>query len=58
MCKRGFMYIVAPNESEHQLKYTESSVLVDFVLTDDIFECPHAILPVLNRNTFKLGVRE
>ena len=33
--KRGFVYVVAPNESDHQLKYMESSHLVDFVLTDD-----------------------
>ena len=33
--KRGFVYVVAPNESDHQLKYMESSGLVDFVLTDD-----------------------
>ena len=33
--KRGFVYVVAPNESDHQLKYMESSGLFDFVLTDD-----------------------
>src|SRR6056300_1735715 len=33
--KRAFVYVVAPSESDHQLKYVESSGLVDFVLTDD-----------------------
>jgi len=27
--KRGFVYVVAPNESDHQLKYMESNGLVD-----------------------------
>ena len=31
MRKRGFVYVVAPNESDHQLKFMESSGLVDFV---------------------------
>jgi 5'-3' exonuclease len=29
------VYVVAPSESDHQLKYVESSGLVDFVLIDD-----------------------
>ena len=33
--KREFAYVVAPNDSDHQLKYLESSGLVDFMLTDD-----------------------
>ena len=33
--ERGFVYVVAPNESDHQLKFMESSGLVDFVLTED-----------------------
>ena len=35
MREHGFVYVVAPNESDHQLKFMESSGLVDFVLTED-----------------------
>jgi len=32
---RGFVYVVAPSELDHQLKFIERSGLIDFVLTED-----------------------
>jgi 5'-3' exonuclease len=56
--KRGFVYVVTPNESDIQLKYMESSGLVDFVLMDDtdtvVLGCAKVIHKVSSSVSFSI----